>query len=163
MPTRLLLTFVLIPICVGCGGSATSTPAPTPASSAGTDAQQHVIATRDRTLLRRQGFSVDTTVIQSLADGSTLYVLHSICAGSADGHCQAVHAFRGDAPNVVWHSQYIGVRALRAVPNGFSVTAASYAAQDPLCCPSLPDVTDLYAWNGSGFDERGPLPHSPGS
>jgi hypothetical protein len=156
-----LATILLIAAsCVGCGSSGTA-PAISPQPTVNGDVHSHLIAGRDVALLGRQGYSVNTTLTTGLPDGTVLYVFRSICTGSADGHCQAVDAFRGDSTKAIWHRQYIGVRGVRSVPKGFSVTATSYAAQDPLCCPSLPDVTDIYTWNGSGFTEHGPLPRSP--
>jgi hypothetical protein len=155
---RTLLILAFAAICAGCGGDSTSS-----SSRSSQRTSTHSIVARDRAALAREGFSVDTTITQPLSEGSVLAIFHSICTGSADGHCQSVDVFRGGATQAVWHRQYIGVRLLRAVPNGFAVTATSYASQDPLCCPSLPDVRDVYTWNGSGFDERGPLPKTPGS
>jgi hypothetical protein len=158
----LAATLLITAFCAGCGSSR-SAPASPPPPTATAGVHRNVIADRDIGLLGHQGYSVDTTLTSALPDGTILYVFRSICTGSADGHCQAVDAFRGDDKKAIWHRQYIGVRGIRGVPNGFSVTATSYAAQDPLCCPSLPDVTDIYTWNGSGFAEHGPLPRSPTS
>jgi ABC-type lipoprotein export system ATPase subunit len=43
-------------------------------------------------------------------------------------------------------------------PGVFSVTYPHYAPNDPFCCPSLPSVTILYHWNGSGFSANGTPP-----
>lgn len=90
-----------------------------------------------------------------------LIIFHSICTGSVDGHCQAVDVFRGSSQTPIWHRQYAGVLDIKAVTNGFAVRAVSYGAQDPLCCPSLPAVTDTFTWTGAGFRESGPLPKPP--
>jgi hypothetical protein len=98
-----------------------------------------------------------------MPDGTVLVIFHSLCTGSADGHCQAVDVFHDRAPKAIWHRQYIGVKAIHVRSNGFSVEAYNYGPQDPLCCPSLPPVTDTYKWTGSGFREFGPTPHQPGA
>jgi hypothetical protein len=162
MPPRIFLGLAVTLLIAGCGSSSGSPAASTPrATTSGLNAR-HILA-RDTRLLAAQSYTVDYHVVSLIPLGTPLYVFHSICTGSADGHCQAVDVFRGDESKSMWHGQYVGVRALRAAPNGFVITATSYASQDPLCCPSLPNVTDTYTWNGSGFDERGPLPKAPGS
>jgi hypothetical protein len=129
-------------------------PAPTPAGLL-------ALVARDAHTLLSRSYSADYHLFSRIKDGSTLIIIHSICTGSADGHCQAVDVFRASGPRPVWHRQYIGVLAMHAVPGGFSVTAPSYAPQDPLCCPTLPAVTDVYTWKGSGLHESGPLPRLP--
>jgi hypothetical protein len=144
----------------GCGAG-TATPTATSLSNQGYSATAAIVSA-DTVYLHAQLFTVDSHIVSRLQDGALLYIFHSICAGSADGHCQAVAVFRGSARKPIWLHQYVGVRGMRPTPLGFAITAVSYASQDPLCCPSLPDVTDTYTWDGVRFVERGPLPHQPG-
>jgi hypothetical protein len=89
--------------------------------------------------------------VGSLPSGQRLVVIHSVCTGSADGHCQAIAVFRGSDPRPVWTGHYSGVTAFAAYAGGFSVTSVQYAPSDPLCCPSRPPVTQRYRWNGKEF------------
>lgn len=156
-----VLALVVSAAISGCGGTGSATsssaPSPTRASRPGSA----VIAT-DAAYLRSQSLTVDSHIVSQLRNRTPLYVFHGVCTGSADGHCQAVAVFVGGGQKPTWLRQYVGVRGMSPVSLGFSITAVSYASQDPLCCPSLPDVTDTYTWDGTHFVERGPLPHKPG-
>lgn len=145
----------------GCARSASptsravSTPRPKPAASA--------IIVRDERTLLAASYTVHYHSVAKMRDGTVLLIFHSVCTGSADGHCQAIDIFKGDGTRPILQTTYTGVLAIATLPDGFSVKAVSYAPRDPLCCPSLPPVTDIYAWMGKGFVERGPRPRSPGT
>lgn len=146
-------------LIAGCGSSRsgaphpTQQPQPTSTETAGSYAAY----------LRRKGYTSDSTIKILLPVSGTAFVVHSTCTGSADGHCQAVDVFLVRHNQHVWHREYTGVLSIARTSSGFSVRAVSYAPQDPLCCPSLPAVTDTYTWTGSSFTESGPLPHAPGA
>ena len=141
-----------------CRGTCATAPSPTPTGHLGT-----TIIAQDAAAVRSSGYQPDYHAATLLPDGTPLYAFHGVCAGSADGHCQAVEVFLGERASPVWHRQYGGVLSLHTTQNGFAVKAVSYGPQDPLCCPSRPPVTDAYTWEGTHFVEHGPLPRSPGS
>lgn len=136
-----------------CGGQ------PTPPGAAKTAPTAHVPASIASFLandgyLRRHSYSPRLHVVSKLDGGTALHVIASVCAGSADGHCQSVDVFRGDT-GPVWHKQYVTVTAIAAAPQGFRVTAPGYAPNDPLCCPSKQAMTEIYTWTGIGFVRSG--------
>jgi len=119
------------------------------------------IMARDVRVLRRDSYTVDQHLTAIMQDATVLVIFHSVCTGSADGHCQSIDVFRNQEQKPIWHKQYVGVLQLRARPAGFTVKAVSYGPQDPLCCPTLPPVSDTYIWTGHGLRESGPLPGAP--
>jgi hypothetical protein len=121
------------------------------------------VVKRDIAILRSLQFTPDKHVLVRAEGGVTLYVFHSVCTGSADGHCQAIHVFRGGERSPVWHRDYVDVLGMQPAPDGFVVRAADYSPGDPLCCPSGGPVTDTYRWTEHGFRESGRLPRAPGS
>ncbi|MGH2447073.1 MAG: hypothetical protein ACRDFS_00490 [Chloroflexota bacterium] len=141
-------------VLAGCGASATRTPTATVGAPSPSDA---AVVGRDLTYLRDHSFNVDRRLDVSLKSVH-LHIFHSLCAGSTDGHCQEVAVFRDGQARPIWQRHFTGVRSLKRLPNGFAITAESYAPSDPLCCPSMAPVTDSYIWTGSGFREKGPLP-----
>ena len=102
-------------------------------------------------VLRSMGLVATTRITARGPDGTALYVYRSVCRGSADGHCQAVDAFRPGRRTPVWHHQYLQVVSIRRTRGGFSVTADRYRPQDPLCCPSLPPSTETFLWRGGAL------------
>lgn len=162
-----LCLFVLLQ--PGCGSASPNRQVKSNAMSANTSMKSQTTSSAERkqerlasdiAFLRRQSYTADYHV-DVVAGGTVFHVFHSVCTGSADGHCQAVDVFRDSKRHPVWHKQYIGVQRIRPSPKGFIVIADSYAPQDPLCCPSRPRVKDVYGWNGSRFVESGPLPDGP--
>lgn len=107
------------------------------------------IVTADERTLAAESYTADSYVAAHLSDGASLYVFHSLCTGSADGHCQSIDAFRGKSKRPIWHRAYTGVVTLKPAQDGFSVKVTNYAPSDPLCCPSRPPTLTVYAWNGS--------------
>jgi hypothetical protein len=104
---------------------------------------------RRSTALRRMSYTPDYYRLATMRDGTTLFIFHSICTGTADGHCQAIDVFQNDKPTAVLHRQYASVLGINLQINGFAVKSVQYARGDPLCCPSLPPRVDIYRWNGS--------------
>lgn len=153
-----------MPLVAGCSSSAGRPPAtvtrvtpPTPtASGFGLGSLAAHLA-----YLRARSYTPDTRVVVPLQNGSRLYAIHSVCTGSADGHCQAVDAFIGSRATPILHREYAAVQSLTGLDNGFTVVARSYARGDPLCCPSGATVTDRYVWTGSALRESGPTPQPP--
>jgi len=136
------------------------TPPPTHSGTVAASGTRQIVARAQR-YLRDRSYTVDYHVASTLPGGELLVVFHSVCTGSVDGHCQAVDAFRQKASQPVWHGEYTSVLAVRPSKWGFAVRSVSYAAGDPLCCPTGQAVTDTYTWTGSGFKESGPLPGRP--
>jgi hypothetical protein len=160
---RTLLVVNVLVLCIsGCSKSA-SPPSPTPsAGSGGIPTHAHTESLEDRAVLAL-GYTADSHLSESISHGPMLRLVHAVCTGSADGHCQAVFAFKGNARRPFWQHEYAGVLSLRTVPYGFVVRAVNYAPHDPLCCPSLPPVQDSFTWNGHGLTEQGPHPGAPRS
>jgi hypothetical protein len=150
----------------GCGAahsstSTTVTPSavPTsPATAAGVNVVDSIAATaaRDRKRLLASSYTPERYEVSQIEGGTRILVFHSVCTGSADGHCQAIQVFRGEDPSPVWVGHYAGVTSFHASLGGFSVTSVRYAASDPLCCPSLPPETRDYRWNGKTFTSARP-------
>ena len=151
--------------CAGNAASDTSTPTFTaPASSTPVSRAKPVDPTNDpaKKYLVSHSYTPDRELVIN-AHGDIFRVIHSVCTGSADGHCQAIDVFAAGGSTPVWQHSYMGVLQIRSVANGFAVKALNFAPSDPLCCPSLPPVTDAYVWNGRGFIESGQLPRKPGN
>jgi hypothetical protein len=156
----ILLGFLL----VACGSSTRSSPTGTPSSGTATPqgaTGEDAIVARDISILKGESYTVDYHIRSSIGAGGPLWVFHSVCTGSTDGHCQAIDAFRTGDKKPIWHAQPASVLSVKAIPGGFSITSASYASGDPLCCPSGAHVTDSYKWNGARFIEHGVLPRPP--
>jgi hypothetical protein len=145
----------------GCGASPSSSPAtaiptasqapsaiPTSTSGGGPIAST---ATRDRKWLLASSYTPDKYEVSQIEGKITILVFHSVCTGSADGHCQAIQVFRTGDSSPLWIGHYAGVTSFHASPGGFTVTSVRYASSDPLCCPSLPPETREYKWNGKTF------------
>lgn len=154
-------------LCLALAGcTAASTPvAPSPRATSATltpTENPAAIIQRDIHTLRKESYSADYHTGARMPDGTVLLIFHSLCTGSTDGHCQAIDVFENARPRPLWHHAYAGVLSIHTLRNGFSVRAVNYAPHDPLCCPSLPPVTDSFTWTGSGFTEHGVPPASPG-
>lgn len=121
-----------------------------PSSASSTMPSVGIILSRDSAELRKLSFSA-TSHIDTHAGSTVFHVFHSICTGSADGHCQAIHVFAGRGTKPIWRHLYVEILNLSVVPSGFAVDAQNYAPQDPLCCPSLPPTHEVYRWNGTRF------------
>lgn len=150
----------------GCGAGHSSAPAtvaatatrlPSAIASAtpGTDPMA-LQATRDRKWLLASSYTPDRYEMSQIAHGTKILVFHSVCTGSADGHCQAIQVFRMGDSKPLWVGHYAGVKSFRASPGGFTVTSVRYASSDPLCCPSFPPQTREYQWNGKTFTASRP-------
>ncbi len=152
---------ILVLALTSCGVGHSSTPAtavateteprsaiPTPTT--GTESIT-VAAARDRKWLLAASYTPDRYEVSQILGGTRILVFHSVCTGSADGHCQAIQVFRAVDSKPVWVGHYAGVKSFRATAGGFSVTSVQYASSDPLCCPSLPPETRDYQWNGKTF------------
>jgi hypothetical protein len=113
--------------------------------------------------LQARELTPDRRLVVPLGRGNTLYVFHSVCSGSADGHCGEVDAFFDAGRDPVFDHQYPTMQRMEAIPGGFSITARSFKTTDPLCCPSGPTVTDRYAWHGGKLSRRGASQNEPGS
>ncbi len=113
-------------------------------------------AARDRKLLLASSYTPDKYVVSQIEGGKQILVFHSVCTGSADGHCQAIQVFRAGNTSPIWVEHYAGVKAFHASPSGFTVTSVQYASSDPLCCPSLPPETRAFRWNGKTFTSSRP-------
>lgn len=93
-------------------------------------------------------------------DGSTFIALAGYRSPSADGAPMWVFFFNGQT--------YLGTDTLvpslglnlagSPAPGQVNVTYSNYAANDPLCCPTLPPVTLTYTWNGSTVTPNGTPP-----
>jgi hypothetical protein len=140
--------------------SATYVPSPTQTSAA-TATTSSDPAKTDLTIIRSHGYSPQGSGA-STSDGSggTLYAWPAICTGSADGYCQKVFFFidtrylgtdTAHASNAITKVQATG-------PQDIAVTYPSYAAQDPLCCPSGKPVTITYHWTGNKLVPSGTPP-----
>lgn len=105
-------------------------------------------------LLRGRGYTPDYRIRVTVAPGQTIVVVHSVCTGSADGHCQALDAFDRDGHDL-WRRQYTDVLRLSPATRGFMVQSARYRAGDPLCCPTGGVRTERFVWNGSTFTGLG--------
>jgi hypothetical protein len=150
----------LLPVLLGaCAlGSGSAPPTATPPARASTaDLRTHLAYLHARSLSPHRHFSV------TLSGGHVLYVVHSLCTGSADGHCQAVDAFLDAQVVPLFDHHYASVAKLVPIPGGFTVTAQSYRASDPLCCPSGPTVTDRLVWNGRTLKRSGASQGQQGS
>lgn len=150
-------------VLAGCAASSTSV-APTPRlalTAVRADGPATVIR-RDIRTLQAASYSADYHTGARMPDGTILLIFHSLCTGSTDGHCQAVDVFENSRPRPLWQHAYAGVLSIHTLRSGFSVRAVRYAPHDPLCCPSLPPITHVYLWTGSGFAERGLARSSPG-
>jgi hypothetical protein len=153
-------------ILTACGSGSTSGPPSTatavPAlSPSAAGARESGAVAGYASDLRKSGFTPDYHITVPVQGGETLYVFHSLCTGSADGHCHSVDVFTGAGRKPVWHKDYVGVFGLQPAKDGFQVRATSYARGDKLCCPSELPVIDTYTWNGHAFTESGPLPKAP--
>lgn len=152
----------------GCGSSAGGSTAPatpsataapptataastTPRTASPAPASLSALAARDGAYLRRSSYTPETYVTSRITGNAEIIVFHTVCTGSADGHCQAIQVFRGRDTTPIWTGHYAGVKSFGGSPNGFTVTSIQYAASDPLCCPSLPPLTRRYEWNGRAF------------
>lgn len=158
---------LLLAMCLllaGCAGSsAPVVPSPRPAITGVTQpAGPTAVIRRDAQTLRAESYTSDYHTGARMPDGTILLIFHSLCTGSTDGHCQAVDVFTDDRVRPLWHHEYAGVLSIHTLRTGFSVRAVTYAPHDPLCCPSLPPMTDVYTWTGSGFNDRG-SPALPGA
>jgi hypothetical protein len=141
----------------GCTGSSTpKTSSPLPATgTAVLVSGPAAVIRRDIRTLRGESYSADYHTGARMPDGTVLVIFHSVCTGSTDGHCQAIEVFEGAHRRPLWQHEYAGVLSIHTLRTGFSVRAVHYAPHDPLCCPSLPPVTNVYIWTGSGLIERG--------
>ena len=155
---RLPALYAIVIALAGCGGrSASSTVVPThtpivqPTYQTRDLASVSAIAARDRRTLLASSYTPDRYLEGHLRDGGTFLVFHSVCTGSADGHCQAVQVFRGHDSAPIWTGHFAGVKSFRVRSNGFTVTSVQYAPSDPLCCPSLAPITQEYRWTGKSF------------
>jgi hypothetical protein len=93
-------------------------------------------------------------------DGSIFIGLAGFRSPSADGAPMWVFFFNGET--------YLGTDTLMPslglnlagspAPGQINVTYSNFAANDPLCCPSLPPVTITYTWNGSTVTPNGTPP-----
>lgn len=127
-------------------------------TACGSHAHSRVAAPRSvnqSSALLAAGYTVSYRVTAFGLNGAPLYVYRSVCTGSADGHCQAVDAFRPGGRAPIWHHQYTNVLAIRAVRGGFSIRVDRFRPRDPLCCPSLPPLTEIVTWTGGTFRVRG--------
>jgi hypothetical protein len=127
-----------------------------PTKPAGNEESLAVVVARDQKHLRASSYSPDRYVTSRILDGSEILIFHTVCTGSADGHCQAIQVFRRRDASPIWTGHYAGVLSFRPSPNGFTVTSVQYAATDPLCCPSLPPATREFRWNGKTFTSARP-------
>ncbi len=159
---RLLCTLPVVgaltlPLLTGCGRSSASPSVSSQATASSTqrpvraDVSASRVVQLDQRRLRAASYTPVEHITSRIAGNVAITIFHTVCAGSADGHCQAVQVFRGSDPTPIWTGHYAGVTALRATRNGFSVTSVRYAASDPLCCPSLKPLTETYLWNGKKF------------
>lgn len=155
-PTPFIALPLLTALLAACASSSPRTSPPATATPPASSLAHFV------RILASDNYTVSHSTQGTMPDGTHLYVFSSVCTGSADGHCGAVDVFQSTSIRPLWHHQYMNVPIVRMLSHGFSVQVATYAPNDPLCCPSLPAVTDTYTWNGHGFNESGPLPHAPG-
>src|SRR5437588_10045193 len=93
---RSSILFLAILLVSGCGSNATGpSPMPTkpttPSTPTGFSSDQPLSI--HLAYLRARSYTPDTRLSISLSGGHRLFAIHSICTGSADGHCQAVDAF----------------------------------------------------------------------
>jgi hypothetical protein len=148
----------------GCGRSPHTSAPRTPvrlAIPATPTGFSHSVLSIHLAYLRARSFTPDRHFAVPLAGRHTLYVMHSICSGSSDGHCQEVDAFLDGQRDPLLDQQYAAVQRLGPTPNGFRLTVQSFLPSDPLCCPSGPMVTDTYTWNGHALARHGPPPGQP--
>lgn len=150
----------------------TATPRPSVTSSAHTTAttsSPHTTATTsssnavttDQATIRAHGYTPHGNGA-STPDGAggTLYAWQAVCSGSADGYCQKVFFFV-DARYLGTDTSHASsaISAVQAAgPSDINVTYPSYAANDPLCCPSGKPVTITYHWTGTKLVPSGTPP-----
>lgn len=135
--------------------TATPTSRPTtptaPASVSAADAM-----TRLRGAMEARGFVPDGQVVQVRAtdSGGTLSIQRGVCSGGASGRCQLAFILLDDRfLGTDTLNPSAGIKQIQATGTGrFVITYANYAANDPGCCPSLPDVDVTYTWTGSRLE-----------
>ena len=150
--------FLLFLVLTGCGSTVSTSLAHPTVIAVPTNVSQveSEVIVADTRRLATQQYSVDHHVVGLLSNGIPFYVFHSVCTGSADGHCQAVDVFLGRERTARWHRQFAGVSALMATAGGFSLRLTDYLPTDPLCCPSGATRIYTYRWNGTAFAEAPP-------
>lgn len=105
-------------------------------------------------------FQIFTVVSTVGPDGSIFIGLAGFRSPSADGAPMWVFFFNG--------TTYLGTDTLlpspgltlagSPAPGQINVRYENYAANDPLCCPTLPPVTITYTWNGASVTPNGVPP-----
>lgn len=135
----------------------TGTPDP-PTRDPGSD----IAAALLRAEMVRRGLTPSGPMVQAPAQGGTLYAQAGACINRDPARCQTVlflldrRIVGSDTPQPV-----NTVRSIRAVGQGqIAVAYAGYARSDPACCPSQPDVTVTFTWNGSRLISSGQPPTS---
>ncbi len=131
-------------ICLTAGGAGTLTAQIAAAS-------QKVVAL---------GYDVFGVVTTAAPDGSTVIALAGIKIGIADGYTQWVFFFDGTTylgTDTAVPSPQLALAGSPG-PGQISVQYTHYAADDPLCCPSLPPVTITYTWDGEKLTPNGTPP-----
>jgi hypothetical protein len=91
--------------------------------------------------------------------GGTLTALMAVRVPTADGHGTLVF-FWHNRQFIGWDAGQEAMTSWRLVPDGpgaFAVSYQNYAVNDPLCCPSLPEVTIVYRWTGTAFTPNRPV------
>jgi hypothetical protein len=96
--------------------------------------------------------------------GGYLVAIEGLCTPVGDGYCQQAFFFSNDqylgtdtySPSIAIH------RVADAGEATIAVTYAHYATTDPFCCPSLPDVTITYHWDGERLVPSGTPPDHGG-
>lgn len=144
----------------------TITPSPTPARTPTVEPTSRpgfdLAAALMRAELFRRGLSPAGPMVQTPAPGGTLYAQAGACMNRDPSPCQTVlflldrRVIGTDTPRPT-----NAVRTVRAAGQGqIAVVYANFARNDPDCCPSLPDVTVTYTWNGSRLVPSGQPPNN---
>lgn len=95
-------------------------------------------------------------------EGGWLTAIQGVRYPTADGYGQLVFFWR-NATFLGWDSKSESnvIKGISSAgPGAFSVTFEQYAESDALCCPSLPDVSITFRWDGTSLNAESPIPAS---
>lgn len=112
---------------------------------------QHVVS---------MGYDVTGSLSTPGPDGTTFIAISGVKVPTADGYTQWVFFFSGTTylgTDTAVPSPQLSLAGSPG-PGQIDVKYTNYAANDPLCCPTLPPVTITYTWNGTTVTPNGTPP-----